>query len=104
MQAITGWAHDNGLIPEGMPWTNPFHKMKIEEERSERGPFDARELQLIFDDPLFTSMERPAASQSDAGVWLPLLALFTGARRRAELAGLRADNVRTDEETGTRPS
>ena len=45
-------------------------------------------------------MEQPEASQGATGVWLPLLALFTGARR-AELAGLRADNVRTDEETGT---
>ena len=56
--------------------------MRVEEEQSERAPFVASELQKIFDDPLFTSHEWPEGAQGAAGVWLPLLSLFNGARQK----------------------
>jgi integrase len=100
VQAIAGWAHHNGVIPDDVPWADPFQKMRVEEELSSRGPFDPRELQKVFNAPLFTANEEPEGAKGPAGAWLPLLALFTGARR-GEIAALRVENVRTDEATRT---
>lgn len=47
---------------------------------------------MIFGSPVFTEGQRPTGGQGEAAFWLPLLALFTGARL-AELAGLQASNV-----------
>ncbi|MGY8667051.1 site-specific integrase [Bradyrhizobium sp. UFLA05-109] len=99
VQAIAGWGHHHGLVPDDVPWADPFAEMRLEEEQSEREPFDARDLQTIFDAPLFTEHKLPTGAKGDAGVWLPLLALFAGARQ-AEYAGLRVSDVREDEETG----
>jgi integrase len=94
------WAHDNGLIPDDISWSDPFQRLRVEEDQSERGPFVTSELQVVFDAPLFTSHEWPMGARGAAGVWLPLLSLFTGARQ-SELAGLKASNIREDEATGT---
>lgn len=98
VQAIAGWGRHNGLVPEDAPWSNPFEEMRLEEEHSEREPFDARDLQTIFDAPLFTERKLPVGAKGDAGIWLPLLALFAGARQ-AEYAGLRVSDIREDEDT-----
>jgi len=98
VQAIAGWAHLKGIIPDDVPWSDPFHKMRVEEEQSGRGPFVVRELQRIFDAPLFTRHECPVGAKGAAGFWLPLLALFSGARQ-AELAGLRVSNVEHEGDT-----
>lgn len=99
VQAIAGWGHHHGLVPDDVPWADPFAEMRLEEEQSEREPFDSRDLQTIFDAPLFTEHKLPVGAKGDAGVWLPLLALFAGARQ-AEYAGLRVSDIREDEETG----
>lgn len=99
VQAIAGWGHHHGLVPDDVPWSDPFSEMRLEEEQSEREPFDVRDLQTIFDAPLFTEHKLPIGAKGDAGVWLPLLALFAGARQ-AEYAGLRVSDIREDEETG----
>jgi integrase len=99
VQAIADWGNHNGIVPDDTPWGHPFEKMRIEEEQSERAPFVSSELQKIFDDPLFTSHVWPEGAKGAAGVWLPLLALFTGARQ-AELAGLKVSNVQEDDVTG----
>jgi integrase len=99
VQAITGWGRHNGLVPEDAPWSDPFSEMRLEEEQSQREPFDARDLQTIFDAPLFTEHKLPVGAKGDAGIWLPLLALFAGARQ-AEYAGLRVSDIREDDETG----
>lgn len=98
VQAIAGWAHHNGVIPDEVPWSDPFQKMRVEEEQSERGPFTIKELQAIFDAPLFTLQESPTGAKGAAGIWLPLLALFNGARQ-GELAGLKASNIRQEANT-----
>jgi integrase len=98
VQAIAGWAHHNGIIPDDVNWSDPFRKMRVEEDQSSRGPFVTHELQAIFNAPLFTKNESPMAAKGLAGVWLPLLALFTGARQ-GELAGLKASNVREEDDT-----
>jgi integrase len=100
VQAIAGWGHLNGLVPEDVHWADPFHKMRVETDQSEREPFTIKELQQLFDTPLFTKREIPEGARGEAGVWLPLLALFTGARQ-AELAGLRASDVAVVEPDNT---
>jgi integrase len=42
--------------------------------------------------------ERPAGAKGAAGVWLPLVALFTGARQ-AEIAGLQTSSVQHEADT-----
>jgi integrase len=100
VQAILGLAFRNGLVPDDTPWSDPFKDLRLHEERSTRGPFDARGLQAIFDAPLFTKHEIPVGGKGPAAVWLPLLALFVGGRQ-AEFAGLRVSDVSEDPDTGT---
>lgn len=100
VQAILGLAFRNGLVPDDAPWSDPFKDLRLHEERSTRGPFNARGLQAIFDAPLFTKHEIPVGGKGPAAVWLPLLALFVGGRQ-AEFAGLRVSDVSEDPDTGT---
>jgi integrase len=100
VQAIASWAADNGVIPDDVQWADPFAKMRVEEEQSERTSFETAELQLLFTAPVFTKHEYPKGARGVTGLWLPLLALFTGARQ-AELAGLTAANIQVDVETST---
>lgn len=99
VQAIVSWAEQNGLIPEDTSWSDPFRKMQAEVAEPSRTSFEFSELQTIFDAPLFTEHHLPEGARGAAGVWLPLLALFTGARQ-GELAGLMASNVEADASTG----
>ncbi|MBR1281593.1 hypothetical protein JQ597_06045 [Bradyrhizobium sp. AUGA SZCCT0177] len=100
VQAIAGWSYHNGLVPEEVSWADPFREMRLEEEQSERAPFDASDLQTIFDAPLFTERKLPVGAKGDAGIWLPVLALLGGARQ-AEFAGLRASDIREEPDTNT---
>jgi integrase len=50
------------------------------------------ELRAIFNAPIFTGGDVPVGAQGAAGFWLPVVALFTGARQ-AEIAGLQVSNV-----------
>ncbi len=100
VQAISGWAYQHGLVPDDLTWADPFKDMRLDEEQSTRAPFDATDLQTIFNDPLFTEGKVPVGGKGAAGIWLPLLALYSGARQ-AELAGLRASDVQEERTTGT---
>ncbi|MGY4173986.1 DUF6538 domain-containing protein [Bradyrhizobium sp. USDA 4529] len=99
VQSICIWANDNGLVPEDAQWTDPFSKLRLPEERSERTSFEIAELKLLFAAPVFTAHRFPLGAHGAAGFWLPVLALFSGARQ-AELGSLTAANVQTDVETG----
>jgi integrase len=100
VMAIASWAHANGVIPEDTPWSDPFAKMSIQEDQSERTSFETTELQRLFVAPVFTRHEYPQGGRGSAAFWLPLLALFTGARQ-GELTGLAASDVQIDTETST---
>ena len=91
VQAIANWAHDNGMIPDEVQWADPFRRMRLGEDEAVRGgaPFELSDLQVIFHTPVFAEGARPTGGKGDAAFWLPLLALFTGARLN-ELASLRA--------------
>jgi integrase len=98
VQAIAVWGSANGLVPEDAGWTDPFSKMRLTENQSDRVPFELMDLQRIFNAPVFNSIERPVGAKGVAGVWLPLVALYTGARQ-AEIAGLMVADVLTDSGT-----
>jgi integrase len=93
VQAIASWGYQHGLVPDDIAWADPFRDMRLEEEQSQRGSFDATELQSVFDAPIFTGAKMPVGGKGPAGFWLPVLALFTGARQ-GEIAGLQVKNVR----------
>jgi integrase len=93
VQTIILWARDKGIIPEDQPWSDPFSRMRLKEDPSDRDAFIVDELNMLLAAPVFTKGERPEPGKGEAAFWLPLLALYSGARR-AELAGLRADDVR----------
>jgi integrase len=98
-QAVALWARDNGLIPDDVPWADPFSRMRLEEPDPQREPWEPHELRVLFGSLIFTDGARPKAGGGDAAFWLPLLGIFTGARL-GELAPLSAADVFTDEATG----
>ena len=99
VQAVAVWGRDNGLIPDEVPWADPFSNMRLEEELPTRAPWQTDELKRLFGSPVFTQRERPAGGRGEAAFCLPLLGLFTGARL-GELAPLTTADVATDASTG----
>jgi integrase len=100
VQAVAAWAAKNGIVPDSPRWSDPFAEMKLpESDEIGGGPFDPNELRTLFASPVFTAGERPKAGRGDVAFWLPLLALFTGARR-SELTMRKAGDVCKDEATG----
>jgi integrase len=57
-----------------------------------RMPYDHADLKKILASPLYTKRDRPKAGRGEAAVWLPLLALFTGARLE-EMGQLHVSNI-----------
>jgi integrase len=100
VQAIAAWGHANGVIPEDTAWSDPFAKMRLQGEQSERTSFGGPDLKLLFAAPVFTKHEYPDGGRGVAAFWLPVLALFTGARQ-AELASLTVADVQEEPETST---
>jgi integrase len=75
--------------------TNPASGIGIDAKRDPEEdvqPFDLPALRLIFGSPIYTSDERPEAGAGEAAYWLPLLAMYTGARLN-ELGQLRTSDV-----------
>jgi hypothetical protein len=57
--------------------------MKIHNPAKEDGnrlPYDVDDLKAIFSSPIFRDGARPQGGAGEAAKWLPLIALFTGAR------------------------
>jgi integrase len=60
-----------------------------------RLPFDSDALVKVFSSPIYTAGARPKGGAGEAGYWLPLLSLFTGARLE-ELGQLTPEDVREE--------
>ena len=91
LSAVLGWADAQGFRDD-----NPARGLKIKGGKFDaeaRLPYSIDDLNKIFQFPIFTLDERPRAGAGEAAKWLPLLALFTGARLE-ELGQLRVDDVR----------
>lgn len=77
LAAIFSTAEKNGKLEK-----NPFlgmEKLKVPEKEAE-SPYTILELQTIFNSPIFTQGLRPKNLNGDAAYWMPLLALYSGAR------------------------
>ena len=94
-------AEKDGFFDGVVGWSNPFHiALDVNElEKEPYQPFDIHELNKLFASPVFANKERPVGGRGDAAYWLPLLGLFTGARR-TELAQLRASDIQQNADTG----
>jgi integrase len=99
MQALTSWAYQNGVIPDGAAWANPFSRMHIEAREAEREPWTTDDLGRLFASPVFADGARPRGGGGDAAYWLPHLGLYTGARL-GELVPLTVQDIETDHATG----
>ena len=74
---------------------NPFSRLVITKERDKkpaRLSLNRQDLERIFAAPIYRARKRPKGGAGEAAVWLPLLALFTGARLE-ELGQLRLADV-----------
>lgn len=100
LSAIVEHARKRSDHEEAVSWPNHFPSAWIEGDDSEergREPFNADDLRRIFiDGPVHGQGGRQNGGQGEAQFWLPLLALFTGARL-AELGQLRACDVQADD-------
>jgi integrase len=99
VQAVVIWAYDNGFIPDDRIWADPFARMRVDEPEPDPILWKPDELKLLFGSRVYSEGHRPDAGCGEAAYWLPLLALFTGARQ-GELAPLTADDMQWDERTG----
>ncbi len=77
--ALLEWAVENDHAG-----SNPARGVKVRAPKSNgdgRLPYTTDDLNLIFgSSPVFTRGDRPRSGGGEAAFWLPLLALFTGAR------------------------
>lgn len=90
LSAILGVAHGNERLDQ-----NAFQGVEFPRTFGEKAriPFDTVTLQDIFNSPVYADGFRPVAGAGEAAYWLPLLALFTGARLE-ELGQLLVEDVR----------
>jgi integrase len=93
LSAILGWAVDNAIIEH-----NPARGVTVrnpEQEQRARYSYDLADLATIARFPTFMEGERPEGGKGEAAVWLPLLALYSGARL-TELGQLLVTDVRVE--------
>ncbi|WP_291206838.1 site-specific integrase [Hyphomonas sp.] len=81
-------------------WNNPFEGLKIAEKggaKSKRSKFNMEDLKIIISQPfIIMGDDDKKGGKGMAARWLPLLGMFTGARR-GELAQLKIEDVMTEE-------
>lgn len=90
LKTLLGWAADNDHASENV--ASGVTVKDTDKARNKRLPFDLASLNRIFGSPIYTEGARPVQGRGEAAYWLPLLALFTGARLE-ELGQLRPDDV-----------
>lgn len=93
MSAMLELAVAEGLLPD-----NPARGLRLPGSAGnpqKKVAFSVAELRAIFSTPIYRSGERPQGGAGQAAYWLPLLALYTGARL-GELGALRTEDVREE--------
>lgn len=93
LSAVLNWGVQNGYLDNNPATGIKVAVGKVEEQK--RLPYSVEDLKLIFQFPVFTEGVRPRGGAGEAAKWLPILALFTGARLQ-ELGRLQVEDVRTD--------
>lgn len=90
-------AFDAGQLPQNVGRGIRIPKAQV--ETLVRRPFTKAELHTIFTSPVFAEGQRPRGAGGEAAVWVPMLALATGARLE-EICQLRIVDLRIDPEHG----
>jgi integrase len=94
LQTVLHWVERQGFLDEHPNWSNPAANMKMHnpaEQEDNRLPYDAGDLKVIFESGVFRNGERPRGGGGEAAKWLPLIALFSGAREEEIGQALVAD-------------
>lgn len=90
LSTLLNYAVHNDIIP-----SNPAVGIKVldkQHARNKRRHFTKDELSALFSGPVHRANARPVGGGGEAAYWLPLLALYTGARQ-TELGQLHPDDV-----------
>lgn len=90
-------AYDGGRLPQNVARGLRIPKAKIPDIA--RRSFTTQELKRIFTSPAYTKNKRLRSCGGEAVVWVPLIALATGARLE-EICQLRVDDITMDDEHG----
>lgn len=90
LRTLLDWAAQDDKI-EANPVKNV--RMRVTDKGEARKDFDIDDLTALLAGPVHANGERPSGCGGEAAYWLPLLALFMGARRE-ELGQLRVSDVR----------
>ncbi|MBF0863476.1 MAG: site-specific integrase [Gluconobacter potus] len=85
------WASDNGYVDRVVS-REVRAKGGAPKAKAARLPYSLEDLKAIFALPVFVKGERSIAGAGEAAVWLPILALYSGARLN-ELGTLRIGDV-----------
>lgn len=101
LQSVLNWARKNGVIPDEVVWADPVSGMRLKVPRSKRRPWETDELSVLFGSPIYLQGARPKGGKGEAAYWMPLLALYSGARLN-ELAPICVDDVKADPASGVR--
>jgi integrase len=90
VRTLLQWAFDNDFAT--MNAAKDIVMLDSAAASNKRTEFDLPALRTIFASPVYSAGLRPSQGRGEAAYWLPLLALFTGARLE-ELGQLRPDDV-----------
>lgn len=94
LRAVVQVAIDDELGGLSDDTPNPFRNTEPEIPKGQRPrtAYNAAQLNLLFSSPVYAAGERPKAGRGEAAYWLPLIALFSGARLE-EIGQLRAQDI-----------
>ena len=90
LKTLLGWAVQNDLA--GNNAADGISIVGAAAAPRKRQPFSLADLNAIFASPVYAEGQRPKRGRGEAAYWLPLLALFTGAREE-ELGQLRPSDI-----------
>ena len=93
LRTLLNYAFDNDLV--AIQAASGIRVHDAEASTNRRRPFDLEALEKLFSGPVHACGERPSGGRGEAAYWLPLLALYTGARLE-ELGQLRPRDVRQE--------
>lgn len=93
LRTLLNYAFINDLVAVKAAENIRVHDADV--AKNKRKPFDEDALKKLFGGPVHAVGERPRAGMGEASYWLPLLALYTGARLE-ELGQLRPCDVRQE--------
>lgn len=88
LRTLLQWAVDNDHAEN-----NPAMGIGLKAPANKRMTYGLADLQSLFSSPVYADGARPKQGRGEAAYWLPVLALFTGARME-ELGQLRVGDIK----------